>query len=364
MDSSYLQSFIDNNTNYISIFKKNNFKIIKNSKYKLILVKNYYNNELNFNDENDYWKMYCRGAVIDIINHKVVCLPPVKSKEISLNDDILNINDDIEFQTLVDGTMINLFYHNNEWIISTRSDIGGFNKWSDKKSFRKLFDECSIINYDLLNKNHSYSFVMRHKDNRNISPINNNELFLVDTYEYSNNKILQLSNDSLTIKQNFNIIDSTKNSNIFKNTFNQDVPYYSKGFTIKYNSKRYKFINPNFELVKNLKLNLNNPELTYLHLRQNGNLKIYLKYFPEHSNLFNEYRDKIHLLSNHLYSTYKNVFIHKNLDKKDIPYHLNPLIYDIHKLYLKNKNPTSWNDIKNYIHNLPPKKLLFALNYS
>ena len=75
-------------------------------------------------------------------------------------------------------------------------------------------------------------------------------------------------------------------------------------------------------------------------------------------------RDKIHNLSNELYSTYKNVFIHKNTDKKDIPYHLNPLIYDIHKLYLKDKQPTTWEDIKNYIHNLPPKKLMFALNYT
>ena len=78
---------------------------------------------------------------------------------------------------------------------------------------------------------------------------------------------------------------------------------------------------------------------------------------------FNGYRDKIHKLSNDLYTTYKNVFIYKTLKKKEIPYHLNPLIYDIHGNYLKTKEPTTWDDIKDYIHQLPPKKLQFALNY-
>ena len=55
--------------------------------------------------------------------------------------------------------------------------------------------------------------------------------------------------------------------------------------------------------------------------------------------------------------------VEQQTTKNEIPYHLNPLVYDIHKLNLENKNPPSWEDIKIYIHSLPPKKLLFALNY-
>ena len=149
MDSSHLQSFIDSNENYISSFKENHFKIIKNSKHNLILVKNYYDNPLSFTNEEDYWKMYCRGAIIDTLTHKVVCLPPVKSTEINNNETTeINNNETTEYQSLIDGTMINLFYHHDEWIISTRSEIGGYNKWKNRKSFKQLFDECSTINYD------------------------------------------------------------------------------------------------------------------------------------------------------------------------------------------------------------------------
>jgi hypothetical protein len=68
-------------------------------------------------------------------------------------------------------------------------------------------------------------------------------------------------------------------------------------------------------------------------------------------------------MSNDLFTTYKNVFIHKSLEKNEIPYHLKPLAYDVHRNYLDSKEPTTWTTIKDYIHTIPPKKLVFALNY-
>ena len=364
MDSSHLQSFIDSNQNYISIFKENNFKIIKNSKLNLILVKNYYDKPLSFTNDNDYWKMYCRGAIINTTTNKVVCLPPIKATEIKI-DETIHHNDTTEYQSLIDGTMINLFYHQNQWIISTRSEIGGYNKWNNRKSFQQLFDECSTIDYDNLNTQYSYSFVMRHTENRNIAPIYQNELYLVEVYSYENNLIQRLP-INLYPQNDFLLIDSTNQKDQLLNFFKdpQSTPYFCKGFTIKQGNKRFKYINPHFNYVKDLKMNHNNPSLTYIHLRQNGNLKHFLNYFPEYQHQFNQCRDTIHQLSNELYSIYKNVFIHKQTKKNEIPYHLKPLVYDIHKLYLENKKPTSWEDIKIYIHSLPPKKLLFALNYT
>ena len=64
-----------------------------------------------------------------------------------------------------------------------------------------------------------------------------------------------------------------------------------------------------------------------------------------------------------LFNTYKNVYVHKTLDKDNIPYHLNPLVYDIHGKYLKSKQPTTWQIIKDYIHTMPSKKLAYAMNY-
>ena len=51
-------------------------------------------------------------------------------------------------------------------------------------------------------------------------------------------------------------------------------------------------------------------------------------------------------------------------EKKEIPYHLKPLIRDIHQQYLSTKKPTTWDNIKDYIYKLPSKKLMFAMNHS
>lgn len=346
-----LQNYISENSDYDKTLKERGF-IVKNfNKYDLKLIKYPYDKNVDTNT----FERYLKGCIVDTKTNKVVMIPPIKS------DNLINYNMCVNgavIQELFDGTMINLFYH-NEWLISTRSEIGGKNKWVNKKSFKHMFDECldQNMDYDKLDKDYCYSFVMRHKDNRNVSPIKKNELFLVEAYNLKNNERLNISDINIGL-------DIEKINNISFNDLIELQSYEIKGYTIKCGNKRYKKINPLFEKVKDLKPNMNNDFLNYIELRKNGNLKDYLKYFPEYSKSFNDYRNKIHNLSNELYNNYKNCYIFKNIEKKDIPYHLKPLTDDIHKIYTDTKNPIRWNDIKNYIHSLPSKKLMFALNYS
>lgn len=348
-----LQNFISKNKDYIQKFKDNNLKVKTYNKYNCIIVSNYYDQKLEAKDDSEYWKMFCRGAVIDIKKNKIVCLPPPKSIEADIES--LQFNNP-EVQILIDGTMINLFYKNDEWIISTRSEIGGYNKWSDKKSFKQMFDECIDFEYKLLNKNHSYSFVMRHIDNRNISPITMNELYLVEVYSYKYKKV-----ERLPLSEYPKILKTENITNL--QTLNELSDYYFKGYTIKQDNHRYNLINNNFEYVKELKGSYNNDMIHYFELRKIGRLKDFLKYFPEKSSLFNDYRSQFHDLSNELYSYYKRSHIHKSISKDEIPFHLKPLIKELHNNYLKTKKPTTWNDIKNYTNNLPSKRITFVLNY-
>jgi hypothetical protein len=353
-----LQTYINNHKNYISDFKKLGFKI--NSYKNLRIVSYPYDKKPEYNSHDDMYKLYLKGAVIDIDTNRVICLPPIKSLDIPEEEGNL---DDSVYQSLIDGTMINLFYNGEKWLISTRSEIGGYNKWTNKKPFRQMFDECCELECDSLNKNMSYSFVMKHTENRNVSPVTSNELILVEIYKFSEDIIKRLRNGEYP-DLNCTVQDSYTDRDEFMKSFQGPViPYYIKGYTIKSGNLRYKWINPYFEEVKSLKINMNNHLLNYIELRRNGNLRKYLRYFPEHNHLFNNYKDKIHGLTNDLFTTYKNVFVHKSMDKKEIPYHLNPLMYDIHGIYLKTKLPTNWEAIKDYIHTVPSKKLVFAMNY-
>jgi hypothetical protein len=359
-----LHTYLKETPDYESDFRRLGLQVKKRK--GLLLVKYPYDMDLS---EMPEWVRFCRGAIIDTETNRLVCVPPVKAEETTFGDQLIppegcaEDSGKTEYQVLADGTMMNLFCHRGEWILATRGSIGARNKWDDNLSFYDMFQECGQIDYGTLDQRCGYSFVMKHIANRVVSPVSYNAIYLVEIYRYSEDA--DIAPERLSVQDfpesSFQKIETFDPSEC---DLTQEIPYYCKGFTVKHGSKRTKTINPNYRFVQDLKPNTNNAYLNYLELRQNGNLKMYLKYFPEHVHPFNEYRDNIHKLTNDLYTTYKNVHIHKTKERKDIPYHLKPLTYEVHGNYLDSKKPTTWQDIKQYVHELPPKKLMFALNYS
>lgn len=354
-----LQRYLEEHSNYLNEFKRQGLKVRK--RRHLALVTYPYGKQILPGDLTYGWMKYCRGAIIDTLSHKVIGCPPQKALEMEYGDEIPE--GPYEYQPLIDGTMINLCYDGraHEWVLSTRGDIGAHNRWDKKKSFKQMFEECyNEMDYESLDRGCSYSFVMRHTENRIVAPVSFNEIYLVEVYRIGTEiERLPVSDYPATM---FHVAETVTDVSECMKVFDRELPYYIKGFTIK-GSRRYKYLNPNYQYVQNLKPNTNNPYLNYLYLRGNGLLREYLSYFPEYTEDYQGYRDTVHRLSNDLYTTYKNVHIYKTLDRKEIPYHMKPLIYEIHGLYLESKEPTTWTHIKDYIHHLPPKKLMFALNY-
>ena len=151
---------------------------VKCSKQNDLYILKYEYNTLN---NTDSWKKYCKGLIINK-NKKIVMLPPMKANEVYLNDlNKFNL-DEISFEELLDGIMINIFYDINQncWKMSTRSQINGKNTWKGG-NFEELFKECYFdFNYEKLDINKTYSFLMKHKKNRIISPIIKNMIILVE----------------------------------------------------------------------------------------------------------------------------------------------------------------------------------------
>jgi hypothetical protein len=345
-----LQQFINDNPDYLSQLKQKGFKI---RSYKgLKIISSSYNRSIDFE-----YAAYLRGLVVNKEN-RIICIPPQKA----INVDNINGGDDVFYEELIDGTMINLFYYNDEWIISTRTEIGGYNKWGQNKSFRILFDESRDFSDGDLNTDYCYSFVMRHVENRNIAPIEKNELYIVEMYklaEDSGNPLRVMYED---YPECFSKVGRVKGKDKMIELLN--LSQFVKGYTLKVNDKRYKIANQDFETIKKILVNKNNMCLTYLELRKNGNMKEYLKYFPEKGAIFEGYRNKIHTLSNDIYSTYRDVFIYKKMERNTIPYHIKPFVYEIHKKYLSTKAPIKWGDIKDYIYNLDCGRIYFSLEHS
>ena len=94
------------------------------------------------------------------------------------------------------------------------------------------------------------------------------------------------------------------------------------------------------------------------------NLKIEDRmYYDNDSILFDNYRNKIFIMKNELHDCYINFFIKKEIEKKDIPFQLKPLVFDLHKIYKQNQTKITNSVVNQYIYNLPEKRLCFVLNY-
>ena len=95
----------------------------------------------------------------------------------------------IYIESIIEGTMINLFHDGDKWRIATRSCIGAntqFYQDEDKSmTYRQMFMEvfkAMGLKLEYFSKNIGYSFVLQHPNNRIVMPIKMPHLFLVNMF--------------------------------------------------------------------------------------------------------------------------------------------------------------------------------------
>ena len=357
-----LQSFINQNDKYLDELKKENVSIRKYTQLGLCIIKTYYNQKYDY--EKKPWLKYCRGAIINLKTNRLICIPPCKAtkEDNNIESIIENYDESKSYEPLLDGTMVNMFYHNDEWLISTRSNIGGKNSWDGKKSFRELFLEINGDEwFSELNKKQSYSFLLVHKKNRNVSFVNLNQIFLIETYEFTESDFHKKAIEDMigitNISCNFKIIKE------YLQEYNSNLPFSIKGFTIKTDNERVNYINPNFKYEKSLKMNYNDKFMNYILLRQKRLLGEYLTYFPEDSYLFNNYKTNYFLMKKTLYDRYVSRYIKKEITNKEIEYPLKPHIINLHNHYKSSGIKINLKIVSDYFHNLDAKMVKFIQNY-
>jgi len=339
----------------------------------LYLVK--YNKDLS--DMTDDEVRHCRGIILEKESNNLVCVPPFKSIKFEDFSCITPQLSEPIYEEFLDGTMINLFWY-EKWMISTRSRIGANCTWFSNKTFNQLFNESSTnLNYDCLDKNNCYTFVLQHPDNRIVKEYKKPEITLVsvrklDGIEYYN---IDLEEVRLNLKK-LNIDIKIPKRYTFETfllalDFVNTQDYEFQGLVMKHNGFRSKIRNSKYNRVKQLRGNTHNMKFNYLMLRHNNELNNFIDYFPEYTEEFNSYKNELYNATKTLWDLYQTYYISvekKNLKKTDIPYEYRPLCYTLHGIYLAKRqngvnNKMQWKDVKNFVNNLHPAKQLFVINY-
>tara|TARA_Y100000992_G_C21274443_1_gene499044 strand:- start:5515 stop:7251 length:1737 start_codon:yes stop_codon:yes gene_type:complete len=323
-------------------------------------------------------------------NGEILSFAPLSSCK---DDDVFfdknkKVLENVIIQEYIEGTMINLFNYNNEWIISTKGNIGGNNKFFRdntriSKSFKQMFDEVlkSLnIDYGVFNKLYSYSFVMKHVDNRIINPILKNELYLINCYDTLKYTSFPEFIYMIFPKEHFHSLiqagiklpvivpygnsyyDKLKLIDLFGSP---KTAYNVMGINLLDTSsgKRTKIRNPNYEELKRLRGNQAKMEYHYIELRNKDRIKEFLDFFPEYDEEFMFYEIKITDFCDSLYNNYIDCYLKKKAPLKEFSPKFRNFMYKIHEKYQNDKIKTTYDIVANYLTIIPEAVLMSAINY-
>jgi hypothetical protein len=206
----------------------------------------------------------------------------------------------------------------------------------------------------MLNKQFCYSFVLQHPENRIVVPFQSPQLYLVEAYEIINaenvtvvpqniNEIRtagHLSNTSVRFPETYEFTTYTE---IIEKFASANTPYNIMGIVIKniLTNERTKIRNPIYEEVRHLKGNQTKSQYQYLHLRKEGKLPEYLKYYPESKKEFSECREKVHIFTNTLHQNYLACYVRKEKPLKEFGQQYRTHMFNLHQQFINDLRPNN-----------------------
>jgi len=334
----------------------------------------------------------CRSVIINNKNKVVGFAPP---KSIPSEQFIEKYNDvppGVVAEEFIEGTMVNVFWDDSigshgKWEISTRNTVGAtssFYKGKQTKTFREMFFEAAKqvnLEFSLLDKKYSYSFILQHPENRIVVPFKKPTLYLagvfsivyenkqifVDVYDHQNFRKIFYENKLMNVKFPEQYTFS-KYSELIEKYGSMNTSYDIVGVVLhnKLTGERTKIRNPVYEQVRNLRGNQPNLQYQYLCLRQNGKVGDFLKFYPENKKDFAGFRDQLHLFTNTLFSNYISCYIKKERPLKEFSEQYRTHMFTIHQKFineLRDKKLFVTNSIvQKYVNELHPSLLMYCLN--
>jgi hypothetical protein len=248
-----------------------------------------------------------------------------------------------------------------------------------------MFLEAAVehnLQFNLLNPQYCYSFILQHPDNRIVVSFKKPQLYLVAVYlieEVDNNIFVNSFEPKETLKNIFElngvtikfpeIYSFTRYSDLIEKYASMNTSYEVVGVVLhnRVTGERAKIRNPVYEQVRNLRGNQPKLQYQYLSLRREGKVSDFLKFYPEIKKHFSEFRDQVHLFTKTLYENYRSCYIKKERPLKEFSDQYRTHMFHIHQIYLndlreKNQFITSTH-VQNYVNKLPTTLLMYCLNF-
>ena len=267
---------------------------------------------------------------------------------------------------------------------------------------RRICDVLSLLRngLDAIPKQYCYSLVIQHPKNQIVNVITVPKLYLVAVYQISQAQEAETSGvnvvrlDRDIFSANFGgsvshtpstltcVLDDAPTDaatatatatvedyiRMYASSETRSVSMPGVVFVDKDTGFCYKQRNPKYESVKKRKGMEQKLMSQYLQLRKDRAIDEYLKYHPQHSRAFRQFRDRLHDYTQRLYDAYIEHYVKKDAKPlKEYDRELKTHMYKIHyDVYLATMKPTGAFVTKhtaiNYVNQLAPAQQLACLN--
>jgi hypothetical protein len=251
-----------------------------------------------------------------------------------------------------DGSQIKIFFYekNNHWVVSTTRRIDAARSYFfSNKSFMEMWqDAASSLNWNKLDKNCCYSFVLAHPDNRVVA--RHNKPFLTHVIT-RNMKTFELVSDDIGIPKPQPVNLKTKND-IWKSL--NRLPYYKEGYTVQRGDTFVKLVNSKYQEVKELRGSSSSLLFHYFHLKKQDKIRQFLSYYPESSETFKYFNDCFENLCVLAHNEYVLLRVRKVLQAPQVLRFLKPVLYRLHGIHLTNKSRIRLSTVRSHLEEYPP----------
>jgi len=319
----------------------------------------------------------CNGIIVDKDTFEIVCFSfpkivnNIESHEFIQEDSTID-NNTFTIESIYEGTLIRLYYHNEKWNLSTKNCIDAYSsRWGSNMSHGEMFQECVdssfLTHLDILDKSLCYSFILIHPENRRCISYKDKTLIHIQTIDLKTMKEVDIDIGSSIggihkSEKNIVKLTSTNTYESLINTLETKIITSLEGFILKdYKGNRKKIRTYYYKRLHELFGNYYDRFYHYLILRKDiTKLEEFVDNFPHFKNIFIGYENWIIRLALTLDNYYTSIFIRK--EYLESPPYLKKIIYDIHKAFLKDRIKTTYEKIVIFIYDMNPKMLCTIKN--
>jgi hypothetical protein len=345
---------------------------------QLVLIR-YYRDKV---DLTDPLVKFCRGLIYDRLCRRVVCESFQAREDYQTTISERGLDDAIVTE-IIDGTMVNLYYYQGTWRLSTKGCLDADTAyWSGSLSFGNMFREIWEPDPTVLSEQCCYSFVVVHPENRIVTPVNESRLVLVKVTDLLNDVscmpyaasrramdkselVPDCGNFQLPLLKTFDSVTNLEDS-LSKRS------YECPGYMITYpDGCRIRLDNPKYRKVANLRGNKSDRYHNMLDLLKQTDTTAslvdeYLSYYPDETVIWED----IEILTRRCLASI--MFYYNRVMKQHqytvFPTHLRRTIHELHKLYIQKKTEESDTPfrithrvVKGYFHSLPTTQQNYLL---